>query len=126
MTRANGSNQFWLQGCLHQQYTLWEEPTIAPTDANDWKLLLEGADIKIAVKNQPDDILTRTPFFITTNHRLGKWISDVDNLAIQERIYLYRFHKQISDSDLPTDARYRRAPQLITPDQLFKFFTITI
>lgn len=123
MTRTNGSNQFWLQGCLHQSYALWEEPTISPQDVNDWKLLLEGAEIKISVKNQPDDILSRTPFFITTNHRLGKWISPEDDLAIKERIVKFQFYTQISDSLDPVGNRYPKAPDLVTSGQLFYFLT---
>ena len=35
MTRSSNNNHFWLQGCLNQQYALYEEPTITPQDVND-------------------------------------------------------------------------------------------
>ncbi|QQP40549.1 Uncharacterized protein FKW44_014634, partial [Caligus rogercresseyi] len=88
MTRTAGNNNFYLQSCLNKDYIIWEEPMVTTTDINEWKLLLEGAPVKASVKS-PDSILKRTPFFITTNHSLSKWISADDAAALQERMYVY-------------------------------------
>jgi hypothetical protein len=77
MTRTQNSNQFYLQSCLSVDYIIWEEPTIVPANVNEWKLLLEGAPVQVSVKNSQDEMLQRTPFFITTNNALGYWLSTV-------------------------------------------------
>uniref|UniRef100_A0A0K2VKZ4 Parvovirus non-structural protein 1 helicase domain-containing protein n=1 Tax=Lepeophtheirus salmonis TaxID=72036 RepID=A0A0K2VKZ4_LEPSM len=81
MTRTAGNNNFYLQSCLNEDYIIiiWEEPMLTMADINEWKLLLEGAPVKASIKNGPDSLLTRTPFFITTNHSLSKWISIFHN-----------------------------------------------
>jgi hypothetical protein len=53
------------QSCLDAQLVLFEEPLITAADVHDWKLLLEGSDYKVHVKNAPDQVLSRMPFFIT-------------------------------------------------------------
>ena len=59
---------------------------IRQQDVEDWKLLLEGAPITVSVKYQPDAVLERTPFFITTNEPVEKWIGEGHKMAIKERI----------------------------------------
>ena len=119
MTRSNSSNNFWLQSVINQPLCLYEEPLITPQDVNDWKLILEGAVVKTPVKNQPDELVERTPFFITTNEPLGKWINRVDNEAIKERVITHVFRIQINnDAD---QGRFRMAPSTITPIDIFMF-----
>ena len=121
MTRSGRNNQFWLQSIVGQSYALWEEPTITLLDVNDWKLLLEGAEIKISIKNQPDDILSRTPFFITSNNDITKWINYEDKKAINERIVKYNFRKQISNTKEATDGRYPAAPRTLTGKDIYSY-----
>jgi hypothetical protein len=85
MTRTQNSNQFYLQSCLSVDYIIWEEPTIVPANVNEWKLLLEGAPVQVSVKNSQDEMLQRTPFFITTNNALGYWLSTLDTTALEQR-----------------------------------------
>ncbi len=95
MTRNAEGNTFYLQSCLTQDMIVWEEPTITPNTVNDWKLLLGGEPIKVSIKNQPDEIMERKPFFITSNNNPQKWISEENWQALQERIIHYKFTAQI-------------------------------
>ena len=120
MTRTGNGNHFWLQSVLYQPLCLYEEPLITPQDVQDWKLLLEGAPFKVAVKNQPDDILERTPFFITSNHDIWKYVNGTDANALRERVVIYRFHTQIN-SDFQR-GRFSAAPCTLSSLDVFSFF----
>ena len=96
---------------------------ITTNNAQDWKLILEGAPIKVCVKNQPDEILERTPFFITTNHDLGKEINKKDSNALKERYNEYHFHTQIDNDKV--QGRFPACPQMIMPHDLYRFFCNT-
>ena len=120
MTRSGNQNHFWLQSLLDQDFCLWEEPMITKNNAQDWKLILEGAPIKVCVKNQPDEILERTPFFITTNHSLGNEIDKKDSDALEERYIEYYFHIQIDNDKV--QGRFPACPQMVMPQDLYRFF----
>ena len=120
MTHTGNGNHFWLQSVLYQPLCLYEEPLITPQDVQDWKLLLEGAPFKVAVKNQPDDILECTPFFITSNHDIWKYVNGTDANALRERVVIYRFHTQI-DSDFHR-GRFSAAPCTLSSVDVFDFF----
>jgi len=45
------------------------------------KLLLEGSPIKVCAKTEQDEIMERTPFFLTSNELLGKWVEPFGDLG---------------------------------------------
>ena len=111
--------------CLHQPLAIYEEPLIFQNDVHDRKLLLEGADMKIAVKNQQHEILHRISFFITANHDLAKWVNKVDGAALGERTFEYHFNTQIANK--PDDeSRYPQCPESLTPTDMCHFFILTV
>jgi hypothetical protein len=59
------------------------EPLITAADVDYWKLLLEGSEHKVHVKNAPDQIQGRMPFFITSNHDVWKYVSPPVALVIR-------------------------------------------
>jgi hypothetical protein len=72
---------------------------------HDWKLLLEGSEYKVDVKNAPDPILGRMPFFFTSNHDVWKY-----GTALRERIIFHRFYTQINND--PQTAHQEGSPLL--------------
>lgn len=98
MTRTTAdNNSFWLQPCIGKRAILFEEPYILPARVNDWKLLLEGADITANIKNKDATTLERVPFFITTNASLTVWLGGEDAAAMDRRHLRYRFLCKILD-----------------------------
>jgi hypothetical protein len=61
----------------------------------------------VHVKNAPDQILGRMPFFITSNHDVWKYGN-----ALRERIITYRFFTQINND--PQTALQEGSPLLHT------------
>ena len=121
MTRDNGKNAFWLQSCLDDKFILYEEPMIAPENVNTWKLLLEGAPVKAQIKNQPDAIMERKPFFITTNDNIGTWINQTDRDALATRSHTFHVYQQISNPPSVLGA-IPEPPVIFNGTHLFAFF----
>ena len=121
MTRDNGKNAFWLQSCLDDKFILYEEPMIAPENVNTWKLLLEGAPVKAQIKNQPDAVMERKPFFITTNDNIGTWINQTDRDALATRSHTFHVFQQISNPPSVLGA-IPEPPVIFTGAHLFAFF----
>ena len=120
MSRSSKQNDFRFQSLLNQDTCLWEEPVIQRSDVDDWKLLFEGVSFKVSVKNQPDQILERTPFFITTNHPLGRFVAEADCRALKERYIEYLFTTQIDNDKV--QGRFPACPQVVKPHHLYQFF----
>ncbi|MPC58933.1 Non-structural protein NS1 [Portunus trituberculatus] len=95
ITRGNDNNQFHLQNLLSRNYALFEEPRIGVATVDEYKLLLEGSNFEINVKNSDMETLHRIPIFITTNRDIDYWVSPVDGQALQSRCKTFRFKQEI-------------------------------
>ena len=67
---------------------IMEEPHIDSATAEKLKLIMEGADTFVPVKNTADKIIRRTPFFITSNQEMWKWCTQ-NKAAFEARMYHY-------------------------------------
>jgi hypothetical protein len=127
MTRTGSSNHFWLQSVINAPMVLFEEPLITSADVHDWKLLLEGSEYTVHIKNAPDQIMGRLPFFLTSNHDVWKYVSPADGNALKERIITYRFYTQINNDPQNINdrasGRFSTAPRTVTPADVYYFFT---
>ncbi|KAK8372859.1 hypothetical protein O3P69_018685 [Scylla paramamosain] len=61
ITRCADTNQFHLQNLLSRNFALFEEPRIGVATVDEYKLLLEGSQFEINVKNSDMEQLHRIP-----------------------------------------------------------------
>jgi hypothetical protein len=91
------------------------EPLITAADVHDWTLLLD-------VKNAPDQIPGRMPFFITSNHDVWKYGN-----ALCERSITYRFYTEITNDPQNIYDRasgmFSSAHTTATPADVYHCFT---
>lgn len=85
--RSDASYAFAWMDCIDKKLILWEEPLITDKSIEQLKLVLEGADTYVHVKNKCDAMLRRTPVLITTNSPLWKWVNSERN-AISARCHI--------------------------------------
>ncbi|THD20207.1 Non-capsid protein NS-1 [Fasciola hepatica] len=92
---------FQFQNLADKTIALVEEPRITPTQVDNFKKLLEGdGTLDVQVKHSGDVRLPRIPIFISTNHDLGKYVDNIDRMALYERCIVYNFEKRIG-TDIP-------------------------
>ena len=89
LTRDLNQSSFMWMGCLKNYAILDEEPEICRQNVETRKLVMEGAPIEVPIKNQDNGILTRKPYFITSNHELTKWVGPTDREGIENRMYQF-------------------------------------
>ena len=95
VTRSNDNNQFHLQNLLNRNYALFEEPRIGPGTVDEYKLLLEGANFEINMKNADMETLQRIPIFISTNKEIYYWVTPQDGEALASRSKTFTLTKYI-------------------------------
>ena len=79
-------NNFMFQEAPDSCLIIMEEPHIDSATAEKLKLIMEGADTFVPVKNTSDKMIKRTPFFITSNNDLWKWCTQ-NKAAFEARMY---------------------------------------
>nr|WAX26060.1 MAG: nonstructural protein [Army ant associated chapparvovirus 16]WAX26062.1 MAG: nonstructural protein [Army ant associated chapparvovirus 16] len=83
--------QFMFQNCINKELLIWEEPLIGSDFVEMCKRVFEGMSTQVPVKFKAPQTLYRTPLFITTNKDLW-YYSDGDEVALRNRIVLYKFN----------------------------------
>nr|UCS96302.1 MAG: nonstructural protein 1 [Parvoviridae sp.] len=66
---VRGEN-FPLQDAVNKRFLVWNEPSIAPSQFEDVKMLCGGDPLPARVKYMGNTIVTRTPLFFTANHQV--------------------------------------------------------
>ncbi|KAK8388932.1 hypothetical protein O3P69_020710 [Scylla paramamosain] len=95
ITRCAETNQFHLQNLLSRNFALFEEPRIGVATVDEYKLLLEGSQFEINVKNSDMEQLYRIPIFISTNRDIDFWVPPADGQALQSRCKTFELTKEI-------------------------------
>lgn len=95
VTRGGDTNQFHFQNLLTKNHAIFEEPRISQATVDEYKLLLEGAEFEINVKNKDMQLLPRKPIFISTNRDIGYWVPPTDADALQARTKTFLLTKEI-------------------------------
>lgn len=95
VTRNSENNTFHLQNLLARNYALFEEPMISKHSVDEYKLLLEGSNFEINVKNSDMETLHRIPIFISTNRDIDYWVPPADGQALQSRSKTFELKKEI-------------------------------
>ncbi|KAK8388550.1 hypothetical protein O3P69_020497 [Scylla paramamosain] len=95
ITRFADTNQFHLQNLLSRNFALFEEPRIGVATVDEYKLLLEGSQFEINVKNSDMEQLHRIPIFISTNREIDYWVPPADGQALQSRCKTFELTKEI-------------------------------
>lgn len=106
---------FYLQSAATKPIIIFEEPRIIETTVDDMKLLLGGEPMEIAVKNNENEHLQRTPVYITTNRTPAADCGYTNIQAIKNRMMTFYFHKRIG-VDIP------RCPTMLTQSNLVHYF----
>ena len=84
------ANNFMFADAIGAQAILWEEARFNSQQQEAYKLLMEGADMSIAVKGTKNDILCRTPVGITCNQLPWVTMTHVeDENAFKNRSYIF-------------------------------------
>ncbi|XP_063889314.1 uncharacterized protein LOC135116025 [Scylla paramamosain] len=95
ITRGADTNQFHLQNLLSRNFGLFEEPRISVATVDEYKLLLEGSQFEINVKNSDMEQLHRIPILISTNRDIDYWVPPADGQALQSRCKTFELSKEI-------------------------------
>lgn len=95
---VNGGN-FMFEDTVNKQIIIWEEPLIGKSMVDDCKLLFEGSEHKVIIKNKSSEMVGRTPVFITTNKPIWLYCS-IDKDALANRCYFYTFRKTVDSKRL--------------------------
>lgn len=64
------SGQFMFMGCFGKEMLVWEEPIIGSGEIEKCKLVFEGADTKVSIKQRDARWLYRTPLLCTSNSEI--------------------------------------------------------
>ena len=86
---------FYLQNLTQKPIGILEEPRIIDTFAEDMKLLLGGEPLEVACKNAENELLKRTPIFITTNRQVGEDCMRTTREAFKTRFIEFELLKPI-------------------------------
>ena len=92
----NAASPFYLAQLLEADMAVMEEITISEVNKDDFKKLLGGEPMHVAVKyqNTPDQ-LDRVAIFASTNNRLAGFLNESDRDAIQSRTKTFEFNAEI-------------------------------
>lgn len=85
--RAGDSYNFMWQDCLDCSLLFIEEIMVTDKIVEQCKLIFEGAETYVHVKQRGDALLTRTPVLITCNSPIWKWCMQ-EKEALQARMYV--------------------------------------
>ncbi|RAX24782.1 hypothetical protein DQ401_19455, partial [Morganella morganii] len=80
------------QDCVDTSLILIEEPYIEPACAEQFKLVMEGAETHVHVKCKPDIVLHKTPVIITSNTVPWRWCNAEEH-AFRARMQFYNIGK---------------------------------
>ena len=124
ITRGADNNQFHLQNLLSRNFALFEEPRIGPSTVDEYKLLLEGSQFEINVKNSDMQLIPRIPIFISTNRDIEYWVPPADGEALQSRCKTFILTEEIKGlSDrAQTQSGLDQPPAHITLDDFLKLY----
>jgi hypothetical protein len=61
------SDTFLFQDCVDRQLIFQEECIIKPSTVDDWKRMMEGAQMKVDIKNRDPKNVSRTPVLVCSN-----------------------------------------------------------
>ena len=84
--------RFIYQDCVNKPIIFFEEPNLIPEAAQKFKLIAEGKNTYVSIKNKEDELLKRTPVILTTNNPLWKWCNAEEH-AFKNRMYYFIFNR---------------------------------
>lgn len=83
-----------------------DEPVISPVAVEQMKLLMGGEETHVKCKNIGDQLVQKTPVFMTHNGDLARFVSSIDKAAMNERM----IHKETVASPFLKDCAARLNP----------------
>ena len=84
--------RFIYQDCVNKPIIFFEEPNLIPEAAQKFKLIAEGENTYVSIKNKEDELLERTPVILTTKNPLWKWCNAEEH-AFKNRMYYFIFNR---------------------------------
>jgi hypothetical protein len=88
-TIPSGMNDFMFQDCINKRIIGMNEPLVLESGLEQLKEILEGRECNVRVKYKPNQLMSPTPFIITSNFDL--WIMNPDAKdPLLNRIFDYR------------------------------------
>lgn len=92
---VNGNN-FQFEGLQDMYWGKWDEPLLAPEQAEKFKQISGGEETFIPIKFKKPYCLKRTPILITTNFPLWRWCED-QQAMLRNRMFELSFKHDISN-----------------------------
>jgi hypothetical protein len=83
------SDTFLFQDCTDRQLIFQEECIIKPETCDDWKRMMEGAAMKVDIKNKDPKLIVRTPVLVCSNQVPWYWVQN-ECSALKNRMKFYR------------------------------------
>jgi hypothetical protein len=83
------SDTFLFQDCVDRQVIFQEECIIKPETADDWKRMMEGASMKVDIKNKDPKCINRTPVLVCSNQVPWYWVQN-EIQPLKNRMKFYR------------------------------------
>jgi hypothetical protein len=123
IARERDKSNFHLDQLPNSTSVIFEEPIIDQTTIGTWKLLLEGAPIPTDIKHADKELIPRLPVFISTNHPIYNWLSSEEIAPINQRVFTYKLHRQIS-SYLTPNQPLPSPPHLLTKHDMYSFILL--
>jgi Parvovirus non-structural protein NS1 len=97
---GGASYAFLWQDCVDTAVIFIEEPYITPAEVEQFKLVFEGAETHVHVKNKGDALLQPTPVIVTCNNLPWRWVMGEESaLRARMRIYHCREMKWLKDEN---------------------------
>lgn len=113
-TPLNKYGQFALMDCSGKRVIVWDEPNYEKCKVEELKKLLGGGQLKVQTKFKNDQVVNRTPIFITTNNHL----SIFDDINFSDRLRVFRWRS----CDFLKE--YEKYPNPLCVMPLFKHYNI--
>ena len=87
--RGGGTSYAFLwHDCVDTAIIFIEEPYITPAEVEQFKLVFEGAETHVHVKNKGDALLQSTPVIVTCNNLPWRWVMG-EEAALRARMKIY-------------------------------------
>lgn len=112
LDRRSDASQFYLEEIVHDTVAWFEEIRINDTNVDTYKLLFEGHEIAVDVKNHKKQIMRGISTICTTNHNHELTLNYYDVQPLRQRMYLHVLNKIVGEKDI------KMPPHRITPISL--------
>lgn len=120
LSKTSEVDRFHFSRLPNSPSVLYEEPFINITNINTYKSALGGEVMETDVKHNHFQIITRIPWFLTTNHDITRELEGVDRQAINCRIIKFKLSQKINDGNTIKDSLPQHKRH-INPEVLHKF-----